>query len=199
MGDNTPTMPVLAEMIAKDIGVREWLTYYRNVWVRNLAARLIDVRTDVIKKKKDPEEVVEHYMFDENIGQNRTVHIPVKERLEMRKILVQDCVDLLEALDELDALSDEELAKTYAVEGLAVDKDMLPPQVGDQCTTEAGGTGTLQDDSKGGLTCVAAVQALPVEEAKPVDPTVIGVDTAVEGGDQSTESVIESANKEPGV
>ena len=95
----------------------DFLRYYKNIWDRNLVARTIDVQTDTILKAANPDEKVQHE------GQLMLV----KERLELRKILVQDALDLIAGIDALAALSPEEYkAKCLSKEALAVAADMIP-------------------------------------------------------------------------
>lgn len=120
MPDNVQTMPNMEYMVKAKLTPKEALNYYRNIWTKNMIARAIDVQCDINSKAKNPNEPVPH----EGEG-NREV--TVKERLEFRKILLQDAVDLLAAIDKLNALSDEELPKFWGTEALAVADDMLPP------------------------------------------------------------------------
>jgi hypothetical protein len=139
-------------LIKNEYTYQDFLRYYKNIWNRNLAARTIDVQTDIGLKAADPEQAVQH---DQTI-------MPVKERLELRKILVQDAIDLIAAIDVLAALTPEDYQKqALSKEALAVAEDMLPPKqkAGDTCQTTDGKPGTLQDDGKGGLTCVATPPA----------------------------------------
>lgn len=110
-------MPNLESMVKGKYGVRDWLNYYRNVWTRNLTARLTDVQTDTELKKKTPDETVQG-----DDGQP----LPVKHRLEIRKIAVQDAVNLIGNIDKLLALDDAQLAATYGLEALKVAADMIP-------------------------------------------------------------------------
>lgn len=172
--DPVQTMPDLSVMTTKGFTIREWLSYYKNVWNRNLAARLIDVQCDTVSKAINPEEPMQ-------LEDGR--EIPVKQRLEMRKILVQDAVDLIAGIDALLALSDEKLLVRQTKEALAVAEDMKPivPKVGDVCAID-GKAGTLQDDGNGGLKCVANPE--PAPEA--------GVDTA-QADDKKAEDADEEA------
>ncbi len=107
-------------MVTKDYTVRQWLTYYKNIWTRNLAARLIDVKTDQQLKAKDPNGVT-----DEAGADGRTPK-SVKVRLEERKLAVQDSVDILAGIDAMLALTPEELTAAAGAEALKVDADMIP-------------------------------------------------------------------------
>jgi hypothetical protein len=154
MNDPIQTMPTQAEMCTKILTNREWLTYYRNVWERNLMARCIDVQTDTTLKAKEPDMMVQG-------DDNRP--LAVKQRLELRKIAVQDAVDLLAGIDAMLAKTDEEIVLSYGVDALKVAEDMKPqePKVGDACVDQTTGReGTLQDDQKGGLVCVVADEAV---------------------------------------
>lgn len=117
MPDREQTMPALSSMITEKYGVREWLTYYLNIWQRNLTARLIDMQSDAIAKKANPDLEVE-------LDDHREA--PVKVRLEHRKILVQDSRNLIASIQSLLALDDAALAATYGVEALKVAEDMIP-------------------------------------------------------------------------
>lgn len=109
-------MDNLSMLIGKALTPREWLTYYRNTWQRNVIARLVDVRCDTLLAEKNPEERVMEY--DLETGQPTGAVIPVSQRLETRKVVVQDAVDVVIAIDTLLALNDEELAKTWSPEAL---------------------------------------------------------------------------------
>ena len=144
-----------------DYTPKMWLTYYRNVWIRNTVARSIDVVTDQKLKKEDPEQMVE----EAGTGQI----IPVKQRLENRKIAVQDGLDILAGIEKLLALSDEDFKNTqWTKEALKVDEDMMPktPKAGDPCN-ENGAEGVLEEKD-GKLICVIKPKenAGPSSEAK---------------------------------
>ena len=115
MPDATQTMPSMEAMIKNAYSVQDFLNYYRNIWVRNLAARLIDVETDVVAKGINPEEIV----------QEGNEEMPVKIRLERRKIYVKDAMGIIAAMDSLIALKEGVMAKTSDA-ALAVATDMLP-------------------------------------------------------------------------
>lgn len=110
-------MPFLQLLVGAKYGPREWLTYYRNIWARNLTARLIDRQSDETAKKNNP---------DMPVQSDDGREIPVKQRLEHRKILVQDALNLIAAIDALLALDDAALAATYSEESLKVAPDMIP-------------------------------------------------------------------------
>jgi hypothetical protein len=154
-------MEAIAILTGKNVTVREWLTYYKNVWTRNTAARLIDVETDRVRKAEDPEQMVE----DGTTG----AQVAVKTRYEMRKMAVQEGLDILQAADALLALSDEDLAFKTTAEALKVDADMMPkePVAGDACKLADGRDGVL-GDMDGKLVCVEKPAATDTE-AKPAE------------------------------
>ena len=115
--DPMQTLPPLRAMITENFTLSQWLTYYQNIWTRNLAARMIDVETDAALKTEDPEQEVQ-------MDDGRTV--AVKVRLEHRKILVADSLALLSKIDALLALSPDDLKKKTSEDALAVAADMLP-------------------------------------------------------------------------
>ena len=152
MADNIQESPSLKDLCEGKYTYKQWLTYYKNIWTRNLMARSIDVQTDMALKAKNPEESVQD-------DQGRQV--PVKVRLEIRKMYVQDALDLIAGIDKLIEVKDEEFeAKVLSKEALAVAEDMLPKKVGDTCKTEAGVDGTFQetvaakDGQPAKLTCI---------------------------------------------
>lgn len=131
--DPVQTMPSMDALTKKAYAVKEWLMYYKNVWTRNLAARLIDVANDTTLKAKNPDEEVTL----------PTGHMaPVKQRLEERKLLVQDAVDLLASVEALLALDDDVLAATYGEEALKVADDMLGAEA-DAALVDAAAPGTI--------------------------------------------------------
>ena len=146
------------DLATKDYTYADMLRYYKNIWNRNLVARTIDMQTDITLKAADAEQLVQH--------ENQM--IPVKERLEHRKIMVQDALDLIAGIDALLALTVEQYtAQVLSKDALAVAADMLPPapKAGDVCDID-GKAGTLQDDGTGTLVCVATeVAAAPAEAA----------------------------------
>lgn len=117
-------MPFLSvdAMCTKVYTTREWVTYYKNIWVRNLAARIIDVKTDEILKAKNPDMATEDIVQTPQGPRAKLV----KERLEERKLSVQDAVDILAGIEAVLALSDDEIAAASSEEALKVAEDMLP-------------------------------------------------------------------------
>jgi len=144
--DPTQTMPDNGSLCKNTYTKKEWLNYYKNVWTRNLVARCIDVETDKALKAINPEEAV----LDET---NR--EITVKQRLEIRKILVQDAIDLIAGIDKLLAIEDEKFDEmVLSKEALKVAEDMIPKKAGDICKTDTNEDGTLQVTAKDKLTCI---------------------------------------------
>lgn len=118
------------ELTNKILTPREWLIYYKNIWTRNAVARAIDVNTDQVLKVTTPDAV----FLDQNTGQT----ITVAERLENRKISVQDALDIIAGADRLLATPDEEFEKTYfSAEALKVSPDMIPSPFAAELTPEA--------------------------------------------------------------
>lgn len=142
------------ELTKREFTPQEFLLYYKNTWIRNAAARTIDVQTDRVKKAADPEEMVEH----------EGKIIPVKERLELRKIGVQEALDIVNGADAL--LKTDLAGKTFAevfwsADALKVDADMMPkePKEGDECDLDdKSGKGVL-GNMEGKLVCVKKEQA----------------------------------------
>lgn len=120
MQESSTTLPTSAELAQRDFTPQQWLQYYKNVWTRNAVARTIDVKVDEAIKAINPEEPVDS-------DTQRGEVITVKERLEHRKILVQDALDLCDAIEKLMQIAPEEFVKlTWSKEALAVATDMIP-------------------------------------------------------------------------
>lgn len=112
-------MPPIKELVETNMTPKHWITYYINIWLRNAIASSIDVIGDKKLKAEDPEQMVD--------GGPQVGMIPVKVRLEERKLKVQDALDILAAAKELLAIPDTEFdAKVFSKEALAVDADMIP-------------------------------------------------------------------------
>lgn len=158
--DNPQTTPSTDILTQKNYTIREWLMYFKNIWTRNLTARLIDVNTDTAIKNKNPEEMVMC-----NDREFRTV----KERLELGKISVKEAIAIVNSVNELLALSDEEIAKKYSDDALAVAPDMVEKK--EEVTSDAPETRGAIDEGQQPATetPVAAVtpEVVPASEVKP--------------------------------
>lgn len=114
-------------------------------------ARAIDVVTDTTKKAANPEEEVEYI----DPVTRQVSYIPVKERLELRKIAVKEAQEIVTAISKMLDTKQEAFYETYFSEkALAVAEDMIAPKAGDTCTTEDGRQGYMFD-SQTGLVCLA--------------------------------------------
>lgn len=133
------TLPTANELATQKFTSINWLTYYLNMWTRNVVARTVDVQADQTIKDKDPNEEVE--------GTGRP--IKVSQRLEERKILLEDALKTVTAIEALLALSEEDLKKKFwSPEALKVDETLLnpgaeQPEVGQACVTAEGKPGVI--------------------------------------------------------
>lgn len=111
------TLPSVQEMVKNGYSTKHWLQYYINIWNRQSVAAAIDIKTDQIRKAIDPEmEVEEGHQV-----------VPVKVRLENRKLKLQDYLDIISAAKTLMALPDDQIEEAlFGEKALAVDEDMLP-------------------------------------------------------------------------
>ena len=116
--DPIQTMPALEQMVKGTYTIKEMLNYHRNVWTKHVAASLVDVEADTVRKAINPTELVEEDEFKDNIE--------VAKRLELRKIRLESSLRILAASEALLALTDEELAKRYAPEALKIADDQMP-------------------------------------------------------------------------
>lgn len=157
---------------------KQFLQYYINLWVRNVIARSIDVLCDEKTKEIEGKD----FMVELD-GRPMTIG----DRVETRKVLVQEAQDIVDAARELMALSDEDLAKRWSTEGLAVAEDMLPPasKAGDVCFDGDNREGRLESDGQGGLVCKVAET---VAEAAPAVETTSEAEqaTAAEATTEAT-------------
>lgn len=160
--DPIQTMPAHDAMTKAEYTPAEWLTYYKNIWTRNLIARTIDMQSDTLLKASDPKGEV---MSDEGRP------IPVAARLEHRKILVQDALTLLGAINSLGAIKpDEFIEKFWSKEALAVAPDMIPPTapeevvMGGPCKIDGKDGKYMPSGKDGELVCMPIT-----EEAKPAE------------------------------
>lgn len=163
-------------LTTKEFNYKDFLTYYINIWKRNLIARCIDVKMDENEKARlGKDEVVE---LDGKL-------VTLGERVEKRKMLVQDALDIINAAQELLALTDEELAKRWSSEhGLRIADDMLPvaAKEGDVCYDADNREGRLESDGQGGLVCKVAEtvsDADPAPESTDPTPETVQTETPV--------------------
>lgn len=112
-------MVPIEDLINSNTTPRQWIQYYKNIWTRNIIAKVIDIQGDIARKAKDPEDQVEH-------DEMRGAFMAVKERLEMRKAKLLDWKEILDNAEKLLKMSDEEIAKLWSPEALAVAPDMIP-------------------------------------------------------------------------
>ena len=104
----------------KSLTDKEWLIYYRNVWMRNVVARTIDVDCDTVLKANNPDEMVQN----DNPNDFNKQFMPVAERLERRKIALADGIKLIASIDRLLAI--ENIPGTFWTEdALKVSDDMM--------------------------------------------------------------------------
>lgn len=183
-------METFIESTQKIFTNTEILFYYRNLWKRNVVARAIDVVTDTAKKAVNPEEEVEY--IDPITRQ--VTYMPVKERLELRKVLVKEAQELLTAIDSMLATKEEDFYNTYFSEkALAVAEDMIGPKAGDTCTTEDGRPGAMFETGNG-LVCLAKKEETPVVDAE-VTPAPQGEDPQPEPENTPDETPAETAGE----
>ena len=118
----------------KELSTKEWLTYYKNVWQRNLIARTIDVDCDKVLLESNPAEMVR--------TDDQSRFVPVLERLELRKIALADCLKLNASIDRLLAMDSLD-ASYWSPEALKVSDEMMKateevaPTVSEEVAAEA--------------------------------------------------------------
>ncbi len=147
------TMPEVDALVKKTYSIKDFLNYYKNIWTMYLAARCVDVQTDMALKALNPKEQVTLVL------DNQLLKMTAAERLEQRKILVGDALEILAGIEILLAIPDAEFnEKVLSPAALAVAEDMLPkPAPVEQPVAEA---------EKPAEAVAAEAQA---EEAKPAE------------------------------
>lgn len=90
-------MEPTAFLTSSKLSAVEWLHYYFNQWSRNAIARTIDVQSDMTLMEKNPNEQVQ--VDSQNPMELKFV--PIAERLEMRKIALQDALNILESIESV--------------------------------------------------------------------------------------------------
>jgi len=86
-------MPPVKDLVESELTVKHWLVYYKNVWTRNLIARTVDLQGDIEMAAKNPTEVV--------LSDDQTKTQTVTERIENRKMLVQDALNVVQTIGVL--------------------------------------------------------------------------------------------------
>lgn len=117
------SMPSMDAMLTNTYGIRQWLNFYRNVWTRNLAACVIDVQADAALLAVDPNaltgEAVKNAVGQMMLTDKGEVEYKRADvRIEDRKQSVQNAVDILSAIDAMESLDDDALAKAWSPEAL---------------------------------------------------------------------------------
>lgn len=156
---NDDGMPNPMTMCETLITPRQWVTFYKNLWMRNLIARTIDMQTAAAEVAQDKDQPVQ----DDETRQA----ISAADRLERRKMKVSVAVEVIASIDAMLAIIDDaELAKLWSAEATKLTPDV--PVAGDACFMPDGVTeGTMQDDPQnpGTLVCIATVAGTKVEAA----------------------------------
>lgn len=107
---------MLKELTAGSFTPANWLTYYKNIWVKNLVARTIDLNQDRMLQEKKPDAKV---LLDRNPGMTPPDVVSVAERIEYRKMLCQDALNILESVTVLEEVPAAEFAqKMWSEEAL---------------------------------------------------------------------------------
>lgn len=103
----------------------EWLTYYENYWTSVAIARTVDVQADLMRKAKDGDELVQD---DGNSAYTPMAPLPVKMRLEKRKMALESSLEIIASIKALKALPEGDLEKMWTPEFLAVAADVAAPE-----------------------------------------------------------------------
>lgn len=174
--DQSQTMPPINFMISEKMDVKAWLTYYKNMWTRNQVATMIDIATDIELKAKNPNTMV-------TSDTDRTLTIPVKVRLEDRKVRMEDNLRLLAAVDSMLAMTTEELTKTYMTEEALKVADDVAKEMQDEIdeynrkhgitpekAPEEAPTAEVEKPVEGEVVTQAEANVAPIQEELPAEP-----------------------------
>lgn len=104
-------MPSFSDMCNISFTPRQWLQYYRNIWVRNAMGSMTDVMHDNIAIAANPDAVTGDMIPD---GKGAARPMTFKERAESRKENVVRSNGIIAAVDALMALDDDALAAAMA-------------------------------------------------------------------------------------
>lgn len=112
-------------MIKKDLWSRvftpmEFIIYYRNVWLRNYIAAVIDIKNDQARVNKNPNEQV---LKDDKSG-----YEPVLHRLENRKVNASITYSIYAVANELMSASDEDILAFLDEKFLDVSPEFIKAQ-----------------------------------------------------------------------
>lgn len=95
-------MESIEALTTKNYTATDWALYYKNVWMRNAIARTIDVQSDMSIFANNPNQMVQ---VDSPNGRDMSF-CPVTERIEIRKIALQDAIDIIKSIDVVLGTSD---------------------------------------------------------------------------------------------
>lgn len=102
--------------------VKEWLTFYLNIWRRNVIARTVDMKVDEVRAAVNPNEMVMVHPGTQDMQQ-----VKIVQRLDIRKQAVSDGLELVRTIEELLTLPEGELEKTlWSEEHLKLNPDIQP-------------------------------------------------------------------------
>lgn len=116
MDKDGQVMPSFDAMANTNYSPKQWLQYYRNIWVRNRMGSMCDVMHD---GARDPQGITGDNVQDD-LGRvqvddhNNPVKKTYGQRLEERKEQVKRANGIIEAIDKLMALDDADLEKMMA-------------------------------------------------------------------------------------
>lgn len=137
-------MPSFDAMATINYTLRQWLTYYKNIWMRNLAASITDVAVDSAAVAVDPKAITPS--LQENMVRDPFGNVVVEgnpkdpqpifktyaERLEERKAQAQLANRIIAGIDTLLSKTDDELTALAAS-----DSDFLKAVTGEAAPAEA--------------------------------------------------------------
>lgn len=103
----TPPFEILTQKLYT---AKEWLSYYANIWNRNVIATLLDVWTDTETLKVNPKALTGKLVQTPEGPAEQTT----ADRLEDRKESVRQAQAIVKAVEYFSTLSEEDYAKILA-------------------------------------------------------------------------------------
>jgi hypothetical protein len=120
MNDEGQVMPSFDALCTVNYTPKQWLQYYRNIWVRNLMASMTDIAHDSAILAAEPDAVTEGRQDLVPDGKGSAVQKTMAQRLEERKANARRANQIIAAVDSLAGMTDDELTAA-----IASDSDML--------------------------------------------------------------------------
>lgn len=188
--EDFPMMPSNELMLSKKIPVGQMMQYFNNLWMRNVAANIVDIMADEKRKAENPQELVEG-----DDQRNRGNMLPVAVRLELRKQRLQTGLAIYNATVKALELGDEALmAKYTSEEFLKIDESVFLPPTPPSDTTPPAETQTeLKVEEPAAEAAPAVTENIAGMAAGPTEQTDKAEEEALSAAELPAPGAIEQA------